>query len=393
MIDRYANFVEQIGVSKDFLDRIFPFHLVIDDSGKLKSIGPVMLRISGLKIDEPIREYVEILRPVTTFDIEALDFKKAEVCFLRLIKEGIDLRGQIEITSNQRGALILCFPYIREIAHFNKLPFQSIDFPNFDSTIDFMLLLQAQKNFMQESIDKEQYLKLEAQKSSESKSIFLTSMSHEFRTPLNVIIGYAELLAEDSRSQNFERELLRIISSGKSLLELVDTVLNLAKAESCSFSVVPKQFSIKRLIQDVSCRTQAMVVKGRNNFSVDIADGPDHFISDRDIISKILINLISNAAKFTKNGDIKLKLDFEEMDSKHFIKFAVTDTGIGIAEESLSQIFDKFTQVHDTSAENLSGGGLGLALVKSFVQNLHGHITVQSELGVGTEFVVRIPSL
>lgn len=229
-----------------------------------------------------------------------------------------------------------------------------------------------------------------AEIANRAKSTFLANMSHELRTPLNAIIGYSDLLQEEASDMGYDElipDLDKIQTSAKQLLAIVSDVLDLAKIEAEKTELKVNNFSIAQLIKEVVTVIEP-ILKPENTLKVECPDDIGTMTIDMAKVQQILFNLLSNANKFTRQGDIILSVWREE----NMIAFQVADTGIGIAEDELPFIFKPFTQVDNSSTRQYSGTGLGLTLCESYCRLMNGEIEVESELDKGSRFTFRLPS-
>jgi PAS domain S-box-containing protein len=229
-----------------------------------------------------------------------------------------------------------------------------------------------------------------AESASRAKSTFLASMSHELRTPLNAIIGYSEMLSEQAAHTNnlsAVKDLETIQLAGKHLLSLINSVLDLSKIEAGKIEMCIGTFSPGELAQSIRTLLDPLAEANGNRLIIDVAPGLGEMRSDEAKVRQTLINLIGNAIKFTRNGEIKLSIQ----PRGGTIVFTVTDTGIGMDAEQYSRIFDAFTQAELNTAQRFGGTGLGLAISKHFVELLGGTISCTSEKGVGSCFTVILP--
>lgn len=235
----------------------------------------------------------------------------------------------------------------------------------------------------------------EALRASQAKSAFLASMSHELRTPLNAIIGYAEMLHEDA-VENHQSELAsdlhKIVTAAGHLLELISGILDLSKIEAGKMTLNVSRFEVRGLIEGVVEPARALAVKNRNRFGLDISSDLGTMQSDETKIRQVLLNLLSNAAKFTEDGDIWLRAAREPGEAMDVLVFCVCDTGIGIPSEELPNLFSSFHQIPTSSRKSTPGTGLGLALSRQLCHMLGGEISVESVYGQGSTFCVRIPA-
>jgi two-component system, sensor histidine kinase and response regulator len=233
-----------------------------------------------------------------------------------------------------------------------------------------------------------------AEAATRAKSDFLASMSHELRTPLNAIILYSELLqevAEDQGQQSSITDLQRIQSSGKHLLELINGILDLSKIEAGKMTLWLETFEIRSMIDELLHTVEPLVQKNANALTVNCSADVGAMTADLTKTRQILLNLLSNAAKFTRSGSIVLDIQRGVMRGRASIHFTVTDTGVGMTPEQKSKIFDAFTQADVTTTRKYGGTGLGLALVSRFCRLMGGSVEVESEPGHGSRFTVRLP--
>ena len=236
--------------------------------------------------------------------------------------------------------------------------------------------------------------KLAAEESNQAKSQFLANMSHELRTPLNAIIGYSELLGEEAPDWNTEfvlRDLGRIRSAGKHLLELIGEVLDMSKIEAGRCDVRPEPAQIRDLVAEVAQTIEPLARKNRNRFVVETGQAAGTVVVDAVKFRQSLLNLLSNACKFTENGHVSLKVDRYETDGRRWVRWSVKDTGIGISLENQEKLFRPFTQVDSSATRKYGGTGLGLAISQRFCQMMGGHITVESARGQGSTFTIHVP--
>ena len=233
-----------------------------------------------------------------------------------------------------------------------------------------------------------------AEAANNAKSQFLANMSHELRTPLNAIIGYSEILqeeAEDSGNSSSVADLQKIQSAGKHLLALINDVLDLSKIEAGKMEIFPESFSIRNILDEVATTVKPMLARNSNTLRITCPEDIGTMHSDMIKVRQILLNLLSNACKFTERGRIALEVSREEKTAGSTIVFRVTDSGIGMTEIQIAKLFEAFTQAEASTTRTYGGTGLGLAITRKFCQMLNGDVTVSSERGKGSVFTVRIP--
>ncbi|NJM45364.1 MAG: GAF domain-containing protein [Alkalinema sp. RU_4_3] len=233
-----------------------------------------------------------------------------------------------------------------------------------------------------------------AEVASRAKSQFLANMSHEFRTPLNAIIGYGEMLHEES--EDFENTVLtddlsKIVTAGRHLLKLVEDVLDISKIEAGHMRPYLEEFNISLMLEEVVATTRPLIQKNKNAFVLKCDPEVINIYSDFLKLKQILINLLSNAGKFTHGGLVQLEVMREIGANQTFILFRVKDSGIGISAEQIQKLFRVFTQADDSTTRKYGGTGLGLAISQAFCQIMGGTLTVDSVVDQGTVFTVRLP--
>jgi signal transduction histidine kinase/DNA-binding response OmpR family regulator len=233
-----------------------------------------------------------------------------------------------------------------------------------------------------------------AEQANRTKSTFLANMSHELRTPLNAIIGYSEMLEEEAEERGLEDlapDLAKIHGAGRHLLTLINDVLDLSKIEAGKMELYLEDFELTALVGDVESTLRPLVEKNQNVFEVSCS--PDIGIMHADLtrVRQILFNLLSNAAKFTQRGRVGLAVSPRRLRDRDWLEFAVSDTGIGLEPDQQERLFQSFSQVDPSTARKYGGTGLGLVISRRFAQMMDGDITVQSELGEGSVFTVRLP--
>jgi two-component system, NtrC family, sensor kinase len=225
---------------------------------------------------------------------------------------------------------------------------------------------------------------------SQHKSEFLANMSHELRTPLNAIINFSEMLQEDASDagqEQFVPDLQEINTAGKHLLALINDILDLSKIEAGRMDVAPESFAIAELVHEVQSLAAPLVERNGNRFVLEADPLLGEMYSDRTRIKQSLLNLLSNAAKFTDQGTVTLSIH----QADNTITFAVSDTGIGMTPEQQAKLFQAFTQADISTARKYGGTGLGLALTRQFCQMMGGDVTVDSESGKGSTFTITLP--
>jgi len=230
---------------------------------------------------------------------------------------------------------------------------------------------------------------------NQAKSSFLANMSHELRTPLNAILGYSEMLqeeAEDLGHDTYLPDLAKIHSAGKHLLELINAVLDISKIESGKMELYLETFSVAKIAEDVASIILPLIQKNDNKLLIDVADDAGTIHADLTKVRQSLFNLLSNASKFTDKGEIRMKVAREIADGADWIVIRIIDSGIGMTPDQMGKLFEAFAQADASTTRKFGGTGLGLAISRRFCRMMGGDITVESEVGKGSTFTVRLPA-
>jgi signal transduction histidine kinase/ActR/RegA family two-component response regulator len=226
------------------------------------------------------------------------------------------------------------------------------------------------------------------------KSAFLANMSHELRTPLNAILGYSELLQDDAKEMDlddFVIDLDNIQRAGKHLLAVINDILDFSKIEAGRMDLFLEAFDVASLVEDVLTTLQPLIEKNNNQLVVDLPEGLGTMKADPTKVRQIVINLLSNATKFTEDGEITLSVRRKSQDGIEEMSFHVQDTGIGMSAKQLETLFQPFIQGDISTTRKYGGTGLGLAITRGFCQMMGGEVFVESHVGQGSTFSVVIP--
>ncbi len=227
-------------------------------------------------------------------------------------------------------------------------------------------------------------------RASQAKSQFLANMSHELRTPLNAIIGYSEMLeeeAQDGGMADFIPDLRKIHGAGKHLLGLINDILDISKIEAGKMELYLETFELAPVLREIAGTVRPMLEANGNALVLEGLEDAGTMHSDLTKIRQIMINLLSNAIKFTRHGWITMKVARDE----DWVRFSVTDTGIGMTPDEVDRLFQPFTQADASTTRKYGGTGLGLAISNRFGTALNGTISVQSTPGTGSTFTLMVP--
>ncbi|MCF8374555.1 MAG: PAS domain S-box protein [Bacteroidales bacterium] len=343
--------------------------------GKIIACNPAFVSIFGF-------EKEELLKSVSSNDLYKNISDRHK--FLELIEKGNKVKSyQTELLRKDGSSFW---------ASINaQIMFDETNNPEF---IDGIIEDITERRKIQTEIEKSRE---KAEESDRLKSAFLANMSHEIRTPMNAILGFSELLGEPDITPNEQQEYIDLIrSNGTILLRIIGDIMDFARIEARELKMQFELCNIDVCLKSVIANTQSTIQKKEKDLNI-IFKPPDQFkapqlATDPERFKQIFTNLMDNAEKFTRSGEIVCGYSLEK-DSKHnnHLKFYVHDTGIGIPNDKLEVIFDRFRQVDDSHTRLFGGTGLGLSITKKLVEALDGEIWVESEIGVGTVFFVRLP--
>ncbi|NND44396.1 MAG: GAF domain-containing protein [Xanthomonadales bacterium] len=234
-----------------------------------------------------------------------------------------------------------------------------------------------------------------ADNANQAKSQFLANMSHELRTPMNAIIGYSEMLeeeAEDRELDEMAEDIRKVLSASRHLLQLINDVLDLSKIEAGKLELFPERFNGEAFMRDIEATAGPLIAKNENRLEVSRDPALGELYLDQTKLRQVILNLLSNSAKFTNAGVITMAVSRAPVEGRDWVEFRVSDTGIGMTEEQLGRVFDPFSQAEANTAREYGGTGLGLSISRRFCEMMGGTLTADSEKGVGSTFTIRVPA-
>jgi signal transduction histidine kinase len=230
---------------------------------------------------------------------------------------------------------------------------------------------------------------------SKVKSEFLANMSHELRTPLNAIIGYSDLLqvmSERKKDTTYTSDLQRIQKAGKHLLKLINDILDISKIEAGKLQLEMQVFDVSMILDEINETIQPLASQNSNTFTLNVAPDLSSVHADCTRLKQCLFNLLSNACKFTQAGEVDLSIAQELSHDQEFVVFRVADTGVGLSDDQAARLFQPFSQADASTTRRFGGTGLGLAITKNLCEAMGASIELQSQLGAGSTFTIRLPA-
>ncbi len=356
------------------------------------------------KIENTYQKTLNMLASFETLEIEAAETQTNELQSASRITDRITLAIYLFTISLTIGLGFLLIRYTtRSLKDLNLGTVRigrgdlSYHIPiNSDDEIgDFAMAFNDMADKLRNAMLQVQQSKERADQANQAKTNFLANMSHELRTPLNAIIGYSEMIIDvyrDDKELDEEqtiKDLGHILNSGRHLLQLINDVLDLAKIESGNMTMFNETFDSKEIIESIVTTMMPLAKKNDNELTVTTINDIPPIHTDAVKFRQVFLNLLSNACKFTEDGQIIVTL--EHNTDKEEIIYTITDSGIGMTPEELQNIFEAFVQANASTAKKYGGTGLGLSICKDFVELMSGVLTVSSAKGEGTEFVITLP--
>ena len=374
---------------KLFADKFPENMLLLNSQGDILSANRAACRLLQRPLNELLHQNISLISNLT--DDEVLE--RLKPCSRSRTPVQIALRPDVELSSSsslQATAFLFTPATDSALAHI-LLRLQKIR----SSSSQFAILKQdiANKN---KTLQAMRVAIEAAEAANQAKSNFLANISHELRTPINAILGYSEMLmeeAEDTGQDDFIPDLKKINQAGAHLLSLINDVLDLSKIESGRMETLTERMSVDVLIDEVASTAQALMQSNNNHFKIERGEQLGDVYLDVTKLRQAMLNLLSNAAKFTHEGHVSLRVERSNIDDTDWLTFAVQDTGIGIAADKLEQVFEEFSQADNSTTRDYGGTGLGLTISRRFCKMMGGDLSVTSQPGIGSTFTVRLPAV
>ncbi|HVO75897.1 MAG TPA: PAS domain S-box protein, partial [Ignavibacteriaceae bacterium] len=345
--------------------------VITDTSGKIEYVNPKFTESSGYSFEELMGKNSRILKSGKDSEEKYKDLWAA-------ISSGKEWKGEL-LNKKKNGELYWESEVISPIKNSNNIVTNFLAIKeDITERKKFELELKAAKE--------------KAEEMNKLKSSFLANMSHELRTPLIGILGYSEILSSEVKNENWKRMLQTITSGGERLLDTLNQILDLSKFETDKVVVNYETIIVNELIIETVKLFSAAAAKKNLYIKTDFSEPEISAFLDRRLLRSVLNNLIGNAVKFTDSGGISISLTRENSNPKNYVKIKIADTGIGIPKQYHKVIFDEFRQVSEGFNRLFEGTGLGLSITKRIVEIFNGEISVESEVGRGSEFIVKLPA-
>lgn len=384
--------MKRLSMHLSTLEKIFPFSFIVNTELRIQTAGRSIRKIlDNYTNGQLLTDHFNILKPHYEQPIDLNNYLDQLIQIEEKTKNA-KLVGQFIKPNSSDNFVFIGSLSASRVEEVSRLKLNFEDFPLQDQIFDFLMLTQSQNRTIAEATalnEKLTQANKTAQKASEMKSQFLATMSHELRTPMNGIIGMAELLKETTTLDREQQDYVsNILSSADSLLTLINDILDLSKIESGHIDLKEEEFDLYALLEEILQSIRALALSRGNRLGYTIHHPQHTIFADRIKLKQIIINLVGNANKFTHNGDIHVDI----FCGADYTKFMVTDTGIGMTDQTLGRLFTPFVQGDGSMNRQYGGTGLGLSISKKLIESMGGAISAESKVDFGSKFTFTVRS-
>ncbi len=393
----------EFSLTKEQFSTLFPAYLCMNSEGQIIAVGPSLSRLYGKSLKgKNLYDTFHIERPLKAKNFKQLTTYNEQIIMNASWEHRVKVRGYL-VAQGQVYYLLLS--YLPDISiDPDDMPLTIDDFSPLDSALDAYFSVCIRESMMkdvQELAQKLEVAKVSAEMANKTKSQFLANISHELRTPLNAVIGFAEIIKVDKLKEKslsaYEKSMSSykeyagyIHTSGKHLLAIINDILDISKIESNQATLYEESVELSGVLEAAVILVDSLITKKKLTFKNEINLAGQVFVNiDTQRFKQAVVNLLSNAIKFTaEKGTIGLKT---QLDNSGNILVVVYDSGIGMRQENLDRVTQPFIQVDDGFNKEFDGTGLGLALVKAFIEMHQGRLILESDEGVGTRAILQLP--
>lgn len=373
-------------------EKLFPFSFVTTADGKLTRVGPSLKKLCPYLTETTnMSTAFKFLMPNHQSFQEALKEQTEGMIVLEDVNSRFQLMGQVIKSLRNNLCVFVVNLFVNDVEKLNHLHLTFDDFAIQDQVFDFLMLLQTHQQAIKEAdvINKKlaDAHKVAIQASA-LKSQFLANMSHELRTPMNGVLGMASVLIETDLTEEQKDYVNSIVTSGESMLNLINDILDLSKIEAGFIQLDISRIRIDEIFEDVAQTVKVAAQKKSLNINTFVDPKiPRYLMGDFLRLKQVILNFVGNAVKFTSAGYVNINAILEKSENGYYsIFFSVEDSGIGMNPETVEKIFSPFVQGDSSTTKKFGGTGLGLSISKKLIEAMNGRIGVKSELNQGTVF-------